>query len=145
MGVKISLPNEVVNGLRQNGQTIIPATDVQGVRSVKHLTVNLSQGTDGAGEQEFYWALVFVPQGYNANALFPYFGESQLQGSLYEPNQFVMSCGYTDPGAGPIRIRSNVSRNLQSGDSIALIVGADTDVGTAVDMNGVVSYAIAYK
>ena len=70
------MPENIVNGMRQNGQTIIPATDVQGVRSIKHLTVSLSNGNDGAGEQEFYWALVFVPQGYQANALFPYFSES---------------------------------------------------------------------
>ena len=76
VGVNFALPAEITNGLRQNGQTIIPATDVQGVRAIKHLTVSLSQGTDGAGEQEFYWALVFVPQGYQANALFPYFSES---------------------------------------------------------------------
>ena len=55
------MPEQIVNGMRQNGQTIIPATDVQGVRSIKHLTVSLSNGNDGAGEQEFYWALVFVP------------------------------------------------------------------------------------
>ena len=77
-----------------------------------------------APDTEFYWAIVFVPQGYNANQLFPYYAESQHQGSLYEPNQFVMGCGYIDPSAGPIRIRSNVNRNLQSGDSIALVIGA---------------------
>ena len=86
-----------------------------------------------------------MPQGYQANALFPYFSESQLQGSLYEPNQFVMACGYNDPGAGPIRITSRVNRNLQSGDSVAIVIGAAADPGTAVALQGVVSYAIAYK
>ena len=52
-----------------------------------------------------------------------------------------MGCGYIDPSAGPIRIRSNVNRNLQSGDSIALIVGAPK----GVIAKGVVSYAIAFK
>ena len=86
-----------------------------------------------------------MPQGYQANALFPYFSESQLQGSLYEPNQFVMACGYNDPSAGPIRITSRVNRNLQSGDSVALVIGCAASAGTTIVMSGVVSYAIAYK
>jgi len=144
VGVKIALPEAVTNGIHQNGQTIVPATDVQGVRSIKHLTVTLTHAGDGDYQEEFYWALVFVPQGYQANALFPYYAESQLQGSVYEPNQFVMACGYNDPSAGPIRIYSRVSRNLQSGDSVALVIGAGGQ-SQGNTLTGIVSYAIAYK
>lgn len=139
------MPADITNGIRQNGQTIIPATDVQGVRSIKHLTVTLSHPGDEAAQNEFWWALVFVPQGYQANGLFPYYSESQLQGSLYEPNQFVMACGYIDPSAGPIRITSRVNRNLQSGDSVAIVIGSTAPTGTNMVLQGVVSYAIAYK
>ena len=76
--------------------------------------------------------------------MFPYFSESQLQGSLYEPNQFVMACGFNDPTAGPIRINSRVNRNLQSGDSVALVIGAPF-AGEGDTLYGVVTYAIAYK
>lgn len=75
VGVSISATTQT-NGLYQNGQTIIPATDVQGTRSVKHLTVSLSTADATNDNTEFYWALIFVPQGYQANALFPYFAES---------------------------------------------------------------------
>ena len=61
---------------------------------------------------------------------------------MYEPNQFVMGCGYIDPEAGPIRISSRIARNLQSGDSIALVIGSRL---ATVSYTGVVSYAIAYK
>ena len=54
-----------------------------------------------------------------------------------------MACGYNDPSAGPIRITSRVSRNLHSGDSIALVIG-NRGAGNVV-YQGVVSYAIAYK
>lgn len=54
-----------------------------------------------------------------------------------------MGCGYIDPTAGPIRISSKVSRNLQSGDSIALIIGNTETPSTLY--RGVVSYAVAYK
>ena len=40
--------------------------------------------------------------------------------SMYEPNQFVMNCGVIDPTAGPIRIYSPISRNLNDGDKISL-------------------------
>ena len=93
---------------------------MQGTRTVRHLTISLSDPSD---QFEFWYALVYVPEGYQANALFPGFSTTGFTGSLYEPNQNVMSCGYIDPNAGPIRIRSNVARNLQSGDSIQLIVG----------------------
>ena len=39
---------------------------------------------------------------------------------MYEPNQFVMNCGVIDPTAGPIRIYSPISRNLNDGDKISL-------------------------
>lgn len=69
VGVEISAPGSKVNGLYQFGQTIVPATDIQGTRSVRHLTVSLSTDAESAAgsDSEFYWALVFVPQGYNAN------------------------------------------------------------------------------
>ena len=82
---------------------------MQGTRTVRHLTVSLTGIT---GEKEFYYALVYVPEGYSANQLFPNFASSTNQGSLYEPNQNVLSCGIIDPEAGPIRIRSNISKNL---------------------------------
>ena len=74
-GVAISVGADKVNGLRQNGQVVVPATTVQGVRKIKHLTISLSGTTD---THEFYWALVYVPEGYQANALFPAFNTGGL-------------------------------------------------------------------
>ena len=64
-----------------------------------------------------------MPEGYRPNTLF---ASSGLEGSVYEPNQFVLNCGYVDPTAGPIRIASRISKNLQSGDSIQLICASAT-------------------
>ena len=41
---------------------------------------------------------------------------------MYEPNQYVMNCGIVDPTAGPIRFSSPISRNLNNGDAIVLLV-----------------------
>ena len=61
--------------------------------------------------------------------------------SMYEPNQFVMNCGVIDPTAGPIRIYSPISRNLNDGDKISLLIRPTLD-GVATIVSLCVRYAI---
>lgn len=114
---------------------IVPQTGVEGMRKVKHLTVTMSSEADTT--TGLYWALVYVPEGYNPNNL-------SLTGgsSLYEPNQNVMACGVMDFSAGPCRIHSRLSRNLNSGDRIVLVV-ASTNTTAALNVACVISYAIS--
>ena len=110
---------------------VVPPADLQGMRKVKHITISLT-GPYGASNNAgiVYWALVFVPAGYNPNTL-------TIDGqAMYEPNQFVMNCGVNDTDAGPIRIHSPVSRNLNSGDKVLLIVKAPS--------NAVYKYVVRY-
>ena len=95
--------------------TIVPNTATQGMRKVKHLTVSVAAADDVV--QTAYWALVYVPQGTAPNTM-------NLTGTtgMYEPNQFVMACGVVDYSAGPLRFHCPTSRNLNSGDSIVLIM-----------------------
>ena len=76
----------------------------------------------GAGgssaESNLFWALVYVPQGTTAGSL-NIATAGATPSSMYEPNQFVMNCGVIDPTAGPIRIYSPISRNLNDGDKIS--------------------------
>ena len=134
--VSIVTGQDQVNALWQGGQVVVAPTTIQGMRKVKHLTVSLSK-LSSTTSSPFFWALVFVPQGYSAN---PLNGPSQ---SLYEPNQYVMACGCIDPEAGPIRIRSPISRNLNSGDAISLVIGTPEAAQTAY--TGVVSYAVTLQ
>ena len=120
------------NNLYQAVTTVVPATNVQGMRKVKHLTLSVGcTGNIGL----IYWALVYVPYGYTPNYLTD-------TGEMYEPNQFVMNCGLIDTDAGPQRISSPISRNLNSGDSIALVVGTRSAGGA---IYGVVKYAITLQ
>ena len=137
-GLMFTVPGEPpVNGLYQTAVLVVPASTTQGMRKVKHLTVNLTPGHT----VDLYWALVFVPEGYNPNALFP---AGSVNGNpMYEPNQYVMNCGVCDPNAGPVRVSSRISRNLNSGDRIYLIVGAPSSTSPVV--NGVVRYAITLQ
>ena len=131
----VAAGNELVNSLYQGGQTVVPPSTTQGMRKVKHVTVSLARLTL-ENSTPFYWALVYVPEGYTPNPL------GAPSTSLYEPNQYVMACGCIDPEAGPIRIRSPIARNLNSGDSISLVIGGSTSQATYI---GVVSYAITLQ
>jgi len=61
---------------------------------------------------------------------------------MYEPNQYVMNSGLVDPNAGPVRFSSRISRNLNSGDRIYLVVGATTG---NIAVKGVVRYAVTLQ
>ena len=62
---------------------------------------------------------------------------------MYEPNQFVMNCGVVDPSAGPIRFTSPVSRNLNDGDSIYLLIR--NPLANSISYQAVVRYAITLQ
>lgn len=116
---------------------VVPSSSIQGMRKVKHLTVSLAcaeSTTTGSGWS--YWALVYVPQGTAPNTL-------TLSGGsgMYEPNQFVMNCGVVDFSAGPTRISTPLSRNLNSGDSIVLIM-TNSNTSSAQSYRYVVRYAV---
>ena len=96
---------------------VVPASEIEGMRKVKHLTVSCSAEVDTGS---FYWALVYVPQGTTPGNITVNIVTGT--GGMYEPNQFVMNCGVVDPSAGPIRFSSPVARNLNDGDSIYLLV-----------------------
>ena len=89
---------------------------------------NLTQVVAGgsSAESNLFWALVYVPQGTTAGAL-NIATAGATPSSMYEPNQFVMNCGVIDPTAGPIRIYSPISRNLNDGDKISLLIRPTLD------------------
>ena len=49
-------------------QLIVPSSATEGMRKVKHLTVNLTPILDQDGGQ-IWWALVYVPQGTTAGSI----------------------------------------------------------------------------
>ena len=115
--------------------TVVPDTAIQGMRKVKHLTVSLAaRDIAGSSSDIVYWALVYVPQGTAVNTL----NVSGTAG-MYEPNQFVMNCGVADFSAGPCRFTSSVSRNLNSGDKIVLIMN-----GGSVSAERFFAYTVRY-
>ena len=87
---------------------IVPATVTEGMRKVKHLTVNLTQIAATITRKQPLLGSSVCPSGTTGEH-----STSQHRGatpgSMYEPNQFVMNCGVVDPSAGPIRMSSLLS------------------------------------
>lgn len=99
---------------------VVPSTTLQGTRKVKHLTFSIANTSSLNEDISIMYALVYVPQGTPCNSInFPSVNSAV---NLYEPNQFVMSQGVLDFSAGPARIRCPLSRNLNSGDAIYLVL-----------------------
>ena len=131
-----------VNGLYQSGSNIVPAVNVQGTRTVGNFTITLPVPAN-QNASEIFWALVYIPQGTTASALFA--TNSSVEGSLYEPNQFVIASGVSDNSAGPIRIHTRMRRVLHSNDAVSLIIGSTQKYGTDISIRGLVSYSIKYN
>ena len=117
---------------------IVPGTDVEGMRKVKHLTVSMSPDTTST--LSFYWALVYVPQGTTPADINI---SSALSGAMYEPNQFVMNCGIMSTGAGPIRVSSPIARNLNDGDAIYLLVRNTGGPGALCHLSSIINSILA--
>ena len=119
---------------------VVPPTETEGMRKVKHLTVSVTTaGADTSETTAFYWALVYVPQGTAPGNI--QVTTTGALTSMYEPNQFVMNCGVVDSSAGPIRFTSPLARNLNDGDGIYMLVRNTT--GGTQKYNCVVRYAIS--
>jgi len=114
--------------------TLVPATTVQGMRKVKHITLQLASSQT----ERFFYAVVYVPNATTPNQI----GLVAYPNILYEPSQFLMGAGRVDPDAGTNRIRIPTSRNLNEGDQVVLIVGMN---GTSEKIEGMATYAITYN
>ena len=123
---------------RQVSYSVLPPTEVQGMRKVKHFTLTFTATQD---VQPYYYALVFVPAGYEPQRI--NLPDTGLAINGYDANQFVISQGVLDFSGGPLRIRSPLSRNLNSGDSIYLLLATYDGVEAAILAS--VRYAITLQ
>ena len=122
-------------------QLIVPSTATEGMRKVKHLTVNLTPLGPEGETSSIWWALVYVPHGTTAGSIT--LATTAALTDMYEPNQYVMNCGVVDPDAGPIRFSSPISRNLNNGDVIVLLVRHT--LGSSIEIRGTCRYAITLQ
>ena len=138
---------DTINSGKQTSFVIIPQTDVQGMRKCKHFTLTFTCAGNTGEFLPLYYALVYVPEGYGVNRVnIPKYATTSSV-SPYEPNQFVISQGMLDFSGGPLRVRSPLSRNLNSGDSIWLVFAYSNAWGTpnTYGINATISYAISLQ
>lgn len=132
------IPAATATAPSQSGVVVVPPSDTQGMRKVKHIMVSLAMPGNATTLSSIYWALVYVPAGTGVGTL--QIGTTGSSTSFYEPNQFVMNCGVADFSAGPCRVSTRLARNLNSGDKIVLIMS--NPLSQEVDLHYVVKYAI---
>lgn len=128
----------IADATRQFSIPILAPSTTQGMRKIKHFTLTFTCNVD---DQPFAYALVYVPEGYEPQRLNLPTGGNAMP--MYPANQFVISQGILDFSGGPLRIRSPLSRNLNSGDSIYLILS--TYDGVAGAIMSTIKYAITLQ
>ena len=124
---------------RQWAISVIPPTELQGTRKVKHFTLSFSSQDINA---LIYYSLIFVPAGYEPQRI--NIPETGFAAPAYDANQFIISQGVLDFTGGPLRIKSPLSRNLNSGDSIYLVF-AHTGAAVQQGLFATVRYAITLQ
>lgn len=121
----------------QNGYvTVINPASVTGVRKVKNFGIEFSSPSEGI----VMWALVYVPSGYQPNAL-------TLTGTpapitIYQPTNNVIMAGMYDPQdpGNTARRFTRLSRLLKAGDGLALVYSTQND---PPNFRFILTYAIA--
>lgn len=152
------VPFTIQGTIPQNQQfvykTIVPRSNVAGIRKVKNFDITMSLGIGDSGVIEpILYALMYVPEGANVAQIVPqlnqpYFGEANQEPPFVEmlaANQWVIGCGCVTTNS-TTRYRSRLSRNLNDGDSVVLIFWQTE--GVAIDekhINATGNYAIRYN
>ena len=139
--IERQLFNAVLTSAANSGTTVVvPASTEQGKRKVKNFSIQFVSDSTGT-VNNVVWALVYVPEGYNPNAL------ERTVGSLYEPNQNVIAAGIiNDLTSATNRVFTPMSRNLNSGDRIYLLLSTSPSLAPTnpVILSFLVTYAISY-
>lgn len=124
-----------------NAIALVAPIDSQGMRKCKNFTLTIACSANIS--VPLIYALVYVPQGTLASRL--NIGENGGVVSLYEPNQNVILSGILSYDQNvPVTKYSRLARNLNSGDSIQLIVRAINAEEVSLDIAATLNYAISY-
>lgn len=141
---------QITGGVQDVAIPLIAPSNVQGTRKCKNFELSLCGSPWGGDESvpsdiPISWALVYVPEGTQPGELRK--GALATPASLYEPSQNVIMSGIW-PGnlTSNYKVKTRLARNLNSGDSIFLILRASIDQPNGATKTVVVNlnYAIAY-
>lgn len=84
-----------------------------------------------------YYALLYVPESVNHEALDLYVPAANSAGQIFQPSNWVITAGALDFSGGPCRIRCAMKRKLNQSDRIVLLLkhsaGAQQSVGVVIE------------
>nr|QCF59311.1 hypothetical protein 2 [Kirkovirus sp.] len=120
------------NSMQQTG-SIIPSTTVQGQRKVKNMSIDLAVGSttvsggtpaeNGTFSTPVLFAVVYHPEGTVVNEMnTSHLTSSGVLTQTYVPEQNIIFMRMLSPIEGSIHCQIPLSRNINAGDSIDLIV-----------------------
>jgi hypothetical protein len=114
---------------------IVPAANITGVRRVRGFTLKLSVSLP------VIYALVYVPEGINAEGISLNISDPTVATSVYTPEQHIILSGCATTDMYPVRYFG--SRNLSSGDAVYLLTRSvsATEAGAMIYT---VTYYIAF-
>ena len=121
---------------------IVAAIGAQGKRKCKNFDINLAlqQNANQIGTL-IYYALVYVPSTTTAGTI-----SNSTGTEYYSPPNNVIAAGIYDCDEGTgFRIRTRLARNLNSGDAIQLVMRASSSSTSTINLQGVVSYVVAFN
>lgn len=120
---------------------LVTSSSIQGIRKAKNFSLKILY----AGTAPLMFVLVYIPQGQDVKAITR--GTPQAPASLYEPNQNVIMSGYIVPNNSQAQtFRTRLARNLNSGDSIQIVLAcaSATDSVNDADIGISLNYAITF-
>ena len=119
------------------GLPIIDPTTVQGIRKMKNLTITFTSKTTSL----YFYSIIYVPQGHSVSTIS--LPDSGHASEVYPANQYVLSSGWLSFTGGPCRIFTPLARNLNSGDTIYLVLSTINEPDTEM-VFAEVQYAICF-
>lgn len=138
----------IADGNQQVEMPMIAPSNVQGTRKCKNFELSLCGGPWQDTDSELTpisWALVYVPEGTQPGGIRQ--GALGTPASLYEPSQNVIMSGIWPANlTSNYKVKTRLARNLNSGDSIFLILRTAADLADGANKSICVNlnYAIAY-
>lgn len=128
-----------------NALVMVAATTVQGMRKCKNfeLKINMESVEAAPEANTICYALVYVPENTDPNDLV--YGTTNAA-NLYQPSQNIIMSGFAKPGLNYVNInRTRLARNLNSGDSIQLLIKPTRAVTSGKYLvNATLNFAITY-
>ena len=123
---------------------LVPATQTAGMRKAKNFTLSMQYTPFDA---PVAFALVYVPEGQEPQPInrAAWSTSETAPTSLYEPNQNVILQGLLPTTCnGRLEFRTRLARNLNSGDTIYLVLRSIDDFTEAPAFSCQLNFAICY-